>query len=131
MLSKILKTSELFTLWASEGYRLVPPCSMNAKWKPAVFAIAWIWLDGARSAFDLGIAGCCPTNRLGTACGNANPGSRSGLFARLRYLVHQLVSTVSCMRFVSRPICRAPVAVLLGKVRNWSRLTASAPFEAR
>jgi len=41
-----------------------------------------------------------------------------GLPARLRYRVHQLVSTVSCIRFVSRPICCAPVALLLGKVRN-------------
>ncbi len=36
----------------------------------------------------------------------------------LRYRVHQLVSTVSCIRLVSRSICWAPVAVLLGSVRN-------------
>src|SRR6266404_9962170 len=102
---------------------------MNAKWNPAVFAIAWMWSLGARSLLLLGIAGCCPTLRLGTAWGNVNPGSRSGLFARLRYRVHQLVSTVSCIRFVSRPICRAPVALLLGRVRNWSRLTGVAPFD--
>ena len=28
----------------------------------------------------------------------------------LRYRVHQLVSTVSCIRLVSRPICSAPLA---------------------
>src|SRR6266705_865757 len=104
---------------------------MNAKWNPAVLAIAWMWLLGARSALLRGMAGNLPILRLGTAWGNANPGSRSGLFARLRYRVHQLVSTVSCIRLVSRPICCAPVAWLLGKLRNGSRLTASAPFESR
>ena len=37
-------------------------------------------------------AGCCPLFKVGTACGNTNDGSRSGLWSRLRYLVHQLVS---------------------------------------
>src|SRR5437667_7611332 len=90
-----------------------------------------MWLAGTRSELDLGIPGCCPTFRPGTAWGNGNVGSRSGLFARLRYRVHQLVSTVSCIRFVSRPICRAPVVLLLGKTRKASRLTGSAPFDTR
>src|SRR6185369_9774046 len=131
ILSKIRKTSEFLTLWAREGYRLVPPCSMNAKWNPAVLAIAWMWFAGDRSASDLGIAGCCPTFKFGTAWRNVNVGSKSGLCPLLRYRVHQLVSTVSCMRFVSRPICRAPVALLLGKVRNGSRVTGDAPFADR
>src|SRR5258708_1400227 len=54
-----------------------------------------MWLCGVRSASDLGIAGCCPTCRLGIACGNTNVGSRSGLFSRLRFRVPQLLSTVS------------------------------------
>jgi hypothetical protein len=43
--------------------------------------------------------------------------------------VYQLVSTFSFCRFVSRPICWAPVALLLGRVRNASRLTCSAPID--
>src|SRR2546426_2934006 len=104
---------------------------MNAKWNPAVLAIAWMWLLGARSALLLGIAGNFPMLKLGTAWGNVNVGSRSGLLARLRYRVHQLVSTVSCMRFVSRGFPVDPSAVLPGKVRKGSRFTVSAPFEAR
>jgi hypothetical protein len=38
----------------------VPPCSIQAKWKPAVFAIAYRWSGGARSASLRGIAGCWP-----------------------------------------------------------------------
>ena len=49
------------------------------------------------------MAGCCPTFRLGTACGNVNPASRSGLFDGLRYRVHQLVSTVSCIQVREPP----------------------------
>jgi hypothetical protein len=37
----------------------------------------------------------------------------------------------SCVRLVSRPNWFAPVALLLGRVRNWSRFTVSAPLEAR
>ena len=48
-----------------------------------------------------------------------------GFWYELRYFVQKLVSTVSCMRLVSRPICCAPVALLLGNVRNLSRLTDS------
>src|SRR5262245_30866466 len=90
-----------------------------------------MWSAGVKSASLLGIAGCRPLLKLGTACGNTNPGSRSGLFALLRYLVHQLVSTVSCMRFVSLPICLAPVAVLLGRVRKGSKFTGVAPIDAK
>src|SRR5215831_7479959 len=131
MLRRTRNTSTLLTRWASDGYRLVPPCSMNAKWNPAVLAIAWMWSFGVRSASLLGIAGNCPLLKLGTACGKVKVGSRSGLLARLRYRVHQLVSTVSCMRLVRRPICRAPLALLLGKVRNTSRLTGLAPTDIR
>src|SRR5216684_5305557 len=104
---------------------------MNAKWNPAVFAIAWMWSLGVRSLLFLGIAGCCPTLKLGIAWGNVKVGSRSGLFARLRYRVHQLVSTVSCMRFVNRGFPLDPVAVLPGKVANGLRSTISARFEAK
>ena len=37
-------TSRFVTFWARVGYRLVPPTSMKAKWKPAVKAIAWRWV---------------------------------------------------------------------------------------
>src|SRR5580704_7977105 len=93
--------------------------------------MAWMWFFGLRSASVIGMAGNCPLAKLGTAWGNLKPGLRSGFFALLRYRVYQLVSTVSCMRLVRRPIWLAPVALLLGKVRNWSRLTVSAPLEAR
>src|SRR6266851_3080402 len=69
-----------------------------------------MWSLGVKSPSLLGIAGCSPTARLGTAWGKVSP--KSGFFVRLRYRVHQLVSTVSCMMFVSRPICWAPVALL-------------------
>src|SRR5262249_34173648 len=103
----------------------------------AVLAIAWIWSGGLRSASLRGIAGKPTTpseaglNKSGTACGNVKVGSRSGLCASLRYRVHQLVSTVSCIRLVSRGVRVDPVAVLPGKVRNGSRSTVAAPFEAR
>src|SRR5215469_5596964 len=100
-------------------------------WNPAVLAMAWMWASGARSASFLGIAGNTPEARPGTACGNTKLGSRSGLLALLRYRVHQLVSRVSCMRFVSRGILLDPVATLPGKVRNGSRLIGAAPFDAR
>src|SRR5579862_1343935 len=104
---------------------------MVGKWNPAVLAMAWRWSAGARSASVLGIAGNCPVLKPGTAWGNTNPGSRSGLLARLRYRVHQLVSKVSCMRLVSRGFPLDPVAVLPGRVRNGSRLAVAAPLEAR
>ena len=40
MLSRTRKTWALDTRCASCGYRLLPPCSINPKWKPAVLAIA-------------------------------------------------------------------------------------------
>jgi hypothetical protein len=46
----------------------------------------------------LGMAGNFPVLKSGTAWGNVKFGSRSGLWAPLRYRVHQLVSSVSCMR---------------------------------
>src|ERR1700722_9476930 len=57
ILSTTCRTSGSLTRWASDGYRLVPPCSIVAKWNPAVLAIAWRCLAGLRSAFDLGMAG--------------------------------------------------------------------------
>src|SRR5436853_623824 len=55
----------------------------------------------AVSSFVLGIAVCCPTFKLGTACTNGAPGSKSGL-VMLRYRDQKLVSMVSCVRFVRR-----------------------------
>jgi hypothetical protein len=83
--------------------------------------MAWMCLFGERSASDLGMAGNCPLRRSGIAGGKVSP--ESGFIVLLRYRVHQVVSTVSFIRFVSRPICCAPVALLLGRVRNLSRLT--------
>src|SRR4029077_19429841 len=73
---------------------------------------------------------------LGTACGNTNNGSRSGLLSRLRYRVHQLVSTVGFMglgsRFFAKPFSlAAPVAVLPGIVLNLLRSTGFAPMDSR
>ena len=53
------------------------------------------------------------------------------IFVELRYRIYQLVSTFRCMRFVSRPMFWAPVAVLPCKVRNSSKLTGSAPRDSR
>jgi hypothetical protein len=47
---------------------------------------------------------------------------KSGLCV-LRYRVYQLRSTLSFIRFVSLPMFLAPVAWLLGRVRNASRST--------
>src|SRR5437868_9241018 len=69
----------------------------------------------AVSAFDRGIAVCWLTFKLGTACANGELGSKSGL-VMLRYRDQKLVSIVSWVRLVSRPICRAPSALLLGNV---------------
>src|SRR5947208_10056904 len=91
--------------------------------------MAWMWFFGERSLSSLGMAGNFPFSKPGMAGGNVSP--RSGFFVRLLYLIHQLVSTVSCIRLVSRPICWAPVALLLGNVRNLPKLTGSAPFETR
>src|SRR6266568_1820906 len=99
-------------------------------------ACRWVvMLDGglpgslpAVSALLRGIAVCCPTFRLGTASGKVEP--KSGLVV-LRYRTHQLVSTLSCVRLVRRLICRAPSALLLGRLRKRSRLTVGAPLEAK
>src|ERR1700757_244987 len=92
---------------------------MNAKWKPAVLAIACRWLGmlpslfNAASASVCGIAGCCPLARSGTAFSNVPP--KSGFAVALRYRVHHVVSIVSCFRFVSRRFCGTPVTWLGGK----------------
>ena len=100
-------------------------------------AIAWIRASagvvggsgagvfGGTSASLIGIAGWW---RIVIACGNFAP--KSGL-VELRYRVYQLVSTSSEVSDVRRPICFAPVALLLDRVRNASRLTGSAPLDSR
>src|ERR1700757_3190206 len=40
-------------------------------------------------------------------------GSKSGFFV-LRYRIHQLVSTLSCCKLVSRPVCGTPATWLGG-----------------
>src|SRR5438309_8860609 len=115
MLIRIRKTSTLVALCAMDGYRLLPPCSIVGKWKAAVLAIACRKLGSLVSKSVLGIAVCCPTARVGTACGKTKFGSRSGLWLSLRYRVHQLVSRVSFVRFVRRGFPLDPVAVLPGK----------------
>src|SRR2546427_12862268 len=119
MLIRIRRTSTLVALCAIEGYRLLPPCSMVGKWNAAVFAIACRKLGSVVSASVLGIAVCCPAAKLGMAGGKVSP--KSGFLVLLRYRVHQLVSSVSWVRFVRRSFPVDPVAVLPGKVRNGSR----------
>src|SRR5438309_5638392 len=102
---------------------------MVGKWNPAVLAIACRKLGSFKSSSVLGIAVCCPTAKVGTACGKVSP--RSGFLVLLRYRVHQLVSRVSCVRFVSLSLPLDPVAVLPGRVRKGSRLTVLAPLDAR
>src|SRR5215472_13658639 len=131
MLSRTRNTSALVALCASDGYRLVPPCSIVGMWKAAVLAMAWICASGVRSASVLGIAVNCPVFRPGTAWGKTKFGSRSGLLSLLRYRVHQLVSTLSCMRLVRRGCPLDPVALLPGRVRNASRLAGAAPLDSR
>src|SRR5215469_1509287 len=100
-------------------------------WNAAVLAMACRCLSGDRSALVLGMAVNCPEAKPGTAWGNTKLGSRSGLFALLRYRVHQLVSKVSCMRFVKRGFPLDPVAVLPIRVRNCSRSAGAAPLDLR
>src|SRR5437899_8556783 len=131
MLIRIRRTSSWVALSAIEGYRLLPPCSIVAKVKAAVFAIACRKLGSVVSASVLGIAVCWLTAKVGTAGGKVKFGLRSGFLLLLRYRVHQLVSTVSCVRFVSRSFPLDPVAELPGRVRNGSRFTGSASFSTR
>src|SRR6266404_2711093 len=128
MLIRMRNTSVLVALCAIDGYRLLPPCSMVGKWKAAVFAIACRKFGSLKSASVLGIAVCCPTAKVGTACGKVSP--KSGFFVRLRYRVHQLVSRVSRVRFVSRSFPLDPVAELPGRVRNGSKFTVAMPLDA-
>ena len=55
--------------------------SFQAKWNPAVLAIAWRCFLGWRSASDRGIAGCCPTARPGIACGSSRTRSAVASYA--------------------------------------------------
>src|ERR1700757_4062470 len=115
---------------------------MNAKWNPAVNAIAlsrsgkvdWVGSElmtlPAVSSLLLGIAVCKPTFRLGTACAKTAFGSKSGL-VMLRYRDQKLVSVVSWVRFVSRPTCLAPSALLLGNCANGVRSTGWTPIDCR
>src|ERR1700731_991427 len=103
----------------SEGYRLVPPISIKAKWNPAVKAIALMRLALFASASVLGIAVCCPTFKLGTArSASENESPRSGFLLSDRYRPQKLVSTVSLVRLVSRPFLVDPVAILPCNVRK-------------
>src|SRR5205823_13699473 len=107
---------------------------MVGKWKAAVLAIACRKLGSLVSALVLGIAVCWLTPKVGTACGKTWSGSRSGLWLSSRYRVHQLVSIVSWVRFVSRCPIRTvltPLAVLPIRVRNGSRFAGAAPLETK
>jgi hypothetical protein len=55
---------------------------------------------------------------------------KSGLVV-LRYRTYQLVSTLSCCSFVSRPVCGTPVTLLGGILRNASKSTGCSPLEAK
>src|SRR5258708_3744570 len=46
-----------------------------------------------------------------------------------RYRVHQLVSTVSCFRFVSRPVWGTKETWLGAKVAKWLRSTSCSPLD--
>src|SRR5260370_30657326 len=97
--------------------------------------MGWRWVEGfftlllLVSVSSRGIAGNWPfgCDKVGTAGSNVPP--RSG-FSVLRYRSHQLVSTLSCRRFVSRfPILAVltPFATLPRNVANALRLTGAAP----
>ena len=51
----------------------MPPCSINAKWNPAVKAIALMRSLLFASALVLGIAVCNPLFKLGTALAKLVP----------------------------------------------------------
>ena len=53
------------------------------------------------------------------------------MFVLLRYRVHQLVSTVSCIKLVRRGFPLDPVATLPCSVRKGSISTGSAPLDAK
>src|SRR5438128_12679383 len=137
MLTRIRRTVGSFALKANVGYRLAPPCSINAKWKPAVLAIACMrsasrpamgtvgLVEGGVSVSFNGIAGWFLMTK-----GPLNAAPKSGFFP-LRYRVYQLRSTLRFMRFVSRLICLAPVAWLLGRFRNGSRSTGTSPLDLK
>src|SRR6266566_6204068 len=72
---------------------------MNAKWKPAVLAIAWRWSFGDRSLSFLGIAGNCPFSKPGTAGGNVSP--KSGFFVRL--ILRPITGVYGKLHEVSEP----------------------------
>src|SRR5215470_10526500 len=109
---------------------LVPPCSTNAKWKPATLATACTKLGSPlTSALLRGTAGNGVAKRPGRACGLVPP--KSGFWLSLRYLVHQLVSTVSCVRFVSLPSLGTPETWLGVMFLNGVRSALSTPLAAR
>src|ERR1700694_3484541 len=84
----------------------------------------WPWLGGV----SLSLTGMAGSSVI--VIGPMRCAPKSGL-RWLRYLVYQLVSTLSFCRLVSRPIFFAPVALVLGRVRNASRFTGSAPLATR
>ena len=71
---------------------------------------------------DVGIisGNCRPIHNpsWGIDCLGKRELSRSGFSLSMRYRVQKLVSTLSCMRFVSRFFPEDPVAVLPGNVRK-------------
>src|SRR5260370_41439899 len=91
MVNRIREPSRLVTCGARAGYKLVPPCSMNAKWNPAVRAIALSrsgkvdWVGSglttlpAVSSLLLVLAGCIRTFNLGTAFATTAFASKPGL----------------------------------------------------
>src|SRR5256885_6293333 len=72
MLSRIRNTSLSVTRWASDAYRLVPPCSIHAKWKPAVLAIACRWRGGGGGGGLGGDARELPPGRAAAGCGGGS-----------------------------------------------------------
>src|SRR5260221_13848556 len=98
---------------------------MRSNGSAAVKAIAFRWLvrlpgvlvPMLASFVGIGVRFLIPPGGL-TAWGNVKPGSRSGFSLSMRYRVQKLVSTLSCMRFVSRFFPEDPVAVLPGNARK-------------
>src|SRR4029078_5120885 len=60
--------------------------------------------------------------------GPLNTSPKAGFFP-LRYRGYQLRSTLRFIRLVIRLICLAPVALLLGSLRNGSRSTGTTPLD--
>ena len=79
MLIRIRRTSTSLARCASEGYRLLPPCSMVGIWNAAVVTIACKCASGVRSLSVRGIAVNCPWCNPGMACGKTKLGIEVGI----------------------------------------------------